>query len=102
MAGLTLGPGSFSRGRNVSDRRDFRWRPSGRPFCLVAESVRVSVGQACRSLRATYDFRMCVIMSWPPCPTRFRFYYAVFVPKSADSLEDFAAINRAKIASWLP
>ncbi len=67
------------------------------PFCLVAESVRVSAGKGLAIVEGDYDFRYVRRYEPAALPDQIPFYYAVFVPKSADSLEDFAAITGAKL-----
>jgi hypothetical protein len=67
------------------------------PFCLVAESVRVSVGRGLSIVEGDYDFRYVRHFELAALSDQIPFYYAVFVPKSADSLEDFAAITGAKL-----
>lgn len=67
------------------------------PFCLVAESVRISVGKDLALVEGDYDFRYVRRYEAAAMPDQIPFYYAVFVPKSAESLEEFTAITGAKL-----
>jgi hypothetical protein len=67
------------------------------PFCLVAESVRISVGKDVAIVEGDYDFRYVRRFEMTAMPDQIPFYYAVFVPKSADNLEDFVAITGARL-----
>ena len=67
------------------------------PFCLVAESVRVSVARDLELVEGDYDFKYVRRYESAAMPDQIPFLYAVFVPKSAESLEDFVAITGAKL-----
>ena len=67
------------------------------PFCLVAESVQISVGKGLALVEGDYDFRYVRRYEAAAMPDQISFLYAVFVPKSAESLEDFIAITEAKL-----
>ena len=67
------------------------------PFCLVAESVRISVGKNLAIVEGDYDFRYVRRYDAAAMPDQILFYYAVFVPKSTDSLAEFNAITEAKL-----
>jgi hypothetical protein len=67
------------------------------PFCLVAESVRISVGKDLAIVEGDYDFRYVRRYDAAAMPDRIPFQYAVFVPKSAESLEDFTEITGARL-----
>jgi hypothetical protein len=67
------------------------------PFCMVTESVKISVGKGLSIVEGDYDFRYVRRYETPAMPAQIPFQYAVFVPKSADSLEDVIAITGAKL-----
>jgi hypothetical protein len=67
------------------------------PFCLVAESVRISVAKDLELVEGDYDFKYVRRYESAAMPDQIPFQYAVFVPKSAETLEDFVAITGAKL-----
>ena len=67
------------------------------PFCLVAESVQISVGKDMALVEGDYDFRYVRRYDAAALPDQISFPDAVFVPKSAESLEDFIALTEAKL-----
>jgi hypothetical protein len=67
------------------------------PFCLVTESVRISVARDLELVEGDYDFKYVRRYDSAAMPDQIPFQYAVFVPKSAETLEDFVAITGAKL-----
>jgi hypothetical protein len=67
------------------------------PFCLVTESVRVSVGKDLSIVEGDYDFKYVRRFEAGQAPDRIAFQYPVFVPKGVDDLETLVAITQAKL-----
>ena len=67
------------------------------PFCLVAETVQVGVGKDLAIVEGDYDFRYVRRYETMAMPDLIPFRFTVFVPKWADSLDDFAALTGAKL-----
>ncbi len=67
------------------------------PFCMVAESVRISVGREMAMVEGDCDLRYVPRFDAPAMPEKIPFLCAVFVPKSAEGIEDFTAITAARL-----
>jgi hypothetical protein len=71
--------------------------PVRSPFCLVTESVRVSVGRDLSIVEGDYDFKYVRRFAAGETPDRIAFQYPVFAPKEVDNLETLVAITQAKL-----
>jgi hypothetical protein len=67
------------------------------PFCMVGESVHISVGKALAMVEGDCDFRYLRRYDGASDSPQIAFYYAVFAPNSAETLEDITAITGAKL-----
>jgi hypothetical protein len=67
------------------------------PFCLVAESVKVSVGKQLSMVEGEYDFKYVSRFDRADRSDRIAFQYAAFAPKEADSLEALVEITQIKL-----
>jgi hypothetical protein len=67
------------------------------PFCIVAESVKISVGKDMALVEGDYDFKYVRRYDAPDMADRVPFQYEVFAPKTSDSLEDFIAVTQARV-----
>ena len=67
------------------------------PFCMVAASVRVSVGKDLSIVEGDYDYRYVRRYEAASMPDKIPFPCAVFVPGTADSLEEIVAMTGAKL-----
>jgi hypothetical protein len=67
------------------------------PFCLVAESVRVSVGRQLSMVEGEYDLKYVPRLDRAERSARIAFPYAAFVPKEADSLEALIETTQLKL-----
>ena len=67
------------------------------PFCLVAESVRISVGKDMAFVEGDYDYKYVRRYDAADMPDRIPFRYAVVAPKTAESLDDLIAVTQAKL-----
>lgn len=67
------------------------------PFCLVAESVRISVGKDMAIVEGDYDYKYVRRFDAVGTNDRIPFQYAVYAPKTADSLDELIAITQAKL-----
>lgn len=71
--------------------------PVRSPFCMVTESVRVSVGQGLSIVEGDYDYKYVQRFDAGGNSDRVAFRYAVFAPKDVDNLETLVAITQAKL-----
>lgn len=71
--------------------------PVRSPFCMVTESVRVSVGRGLSIVEGDYDFKYVRRLDTGANPDRVAFRYPVFAPKDVDNLETLVAITQAKL-----
>ncbi|MGA2444310.1 MAG: hypothetical protein ABSG50_02640 [Opitutaceae bacterium] len=67
------------------------------PFCLVGESVKVSVGKQLSMVEGEYDFKYVPRFDRADRSDRIAFRYAAFAPKEADSLETLIEITQIKL-----
>jgi len=67
------------------------------PFCLVAASVRVSVGRQLSMVEGDYELKYVPRLDRAERTDRIAFQYAAFVPKEADSLEALVEITQLKL-----
>lgn len=71
--------------------------PVRSPFCLVTESVRVSVGKDLSIVEGDYDFKYLRRLEAVESTDRIAFQYPIFAPKDADDLESVVAITQARL-----
>jgi hypothetical protein len=71
--------------------------PVRSPFCLVTESVRVSVGKDLSIVEGDYDFKYVRRFEPGQTPDRIAFQYPVFAPKEVDNLETLIAITQPRL-----
>jgi hypothetical protein len=67
------------------------------PFCLVAESVRVSVGKQLSMVEGEFDLKYVPRLDRTEQSAPIAFQYAAFTPKEADSLEALVEITQIKL-----
>jgi hypothetical protein len=67
------------------------------PFCLVTESVRISVGKDMAIVEGDFDYKYVRRYDATDTTDRIAFQYAVFAPKTAGSLEELIAITQARL-----
>ena len=67
------------------------------PFCLVAASVRISVGRQLSMVEGEYELKYVPRLDRAERTDRIAFQYAAFVPKEADSLEALVEITQLKL-----
>jgi hypothetical protein len=87
---LSFAAGSLSAGVIAVD-------PIRSPFCLVMESVKVSVGKDLSFVEGDYDFKYVRRLEPVETPDRIAFHYPVFAPKEVDNLETLVAITQARL-----
>jgi hypothetical protein len=71
--------------------------PVRSPFCLVTESVRISVGKDLSIVEGDYDFKYVRRFEAGETPDRIAFQYPVIAPREVDNLETLVAITQAKL-----
>jgi hypothetical protein len=67
------------------------------PFCMVGESVKISVGKSLSVFEGDYDFKYVRRHDSAAMADEIPFQYAVFAPRSADSLEEITASTGARL-----